>query len=312
MVTRAWPVAKARNDIHASGGSIAALDQARRASVLRSPRYLRYIQHIMRVNVEQTIAHVRHVATRVWATVPIGASCFCCICNRKVRRFLPYRGYWSGMPSVLSEQGVIGSDIENFECPACSCHDRERHLLLYLQAAGMLGAMAGARILHLAPEKHLQRLIAQAVPRKYVLGDLHPTRADIRRIDLLDIDSPDASFDLVIANHVLEHVDDDARALREILRVLRPGGRAILQTPYASRLPSKLEDPRITTEAERLQAFGQEDHCRLYGADFPSFVASFGFAPEVGLHESLLPAVDARRMGVNAREPFLLFTKPSP
>jgi SAM-dependent methyltransferase len=262
------------------------------------------------MKIEHTLAQMRHLAIRAWAAAPVGADSLCCICGRKLRRFLPYRGAWSGMPPVLADQGVIGSDIENFECPACGCHDRERHLFLYLQASGLFRAMAGARILHLAPERHLQRLVAQAGPSEYVLGDLYPTRTDIRRIDLLDIDCPEASFDFVIANHVLEHVSDDARALREILRVLRPGGQAILQTPFASRLPSKFEDAAITGEDARLQAYGQEDHCRLYGADFPDFVTSFGYLSKVSTHAALLPGVDARRLGVNAQEPFLLFAKP--
>jgi SAM-dependent methyltransferase len=213
------------------------------------------------------------------------------------------------MPAVLADAGVIGSDIENFECPACGCHDRERHLFLYLQASGLLKGVSGARVLHFAPEQHLQRLISRAAPSEYVLGDLYPMRAEVQRIDLMDIDAPDESFDLVIANHVLEHVNDDARSLREIFRVLRPNGRAILQTPYASLLPSKLEDLNIQSEKARLQAYGQEDHCRLYGADFPEFVASFGFVPMTASHASLLGEVNARRMGVNPQEPFLLFCK---
>lgn len=264
------------------------------------------------MNIRHALAQARQLAGRAWAAVPVGAGCLCCICRRRVRRFLPYRGFWSGKPPVLADAGVVGSDIENFECPACGCHDRERHLFLYLQASGLLDRMNGARLLHVAPEMHLQRVIGQTAPREYVLGDLYPTRAEVRRVDLMDIDCPDASFDLVIANHVLEHVGDDGRALREILRVLRPGGQAILQTPYASRLPCKFEDASITSEGARLQAYGQEDHCRLYGADFPDFIVAFGFVAMTATHADLLPDVDPGRMGVNAQEPFLLFGKPAP
>jgi SAM-dependent methyltransferase len=214
------------------------------------------------------------------------------------------------MPAVLTEMAVVGSDVAHFECPACGCHDRERHLFLYLQAAGLLTRLRGARILHLAPETRLRRRIAQADPLEYVLGDLYPTRSDIRRVDLQEIDFPAEHFDFVIANHVLEHVNDDGQALSEIFRVLRPGGHAVLQTPYASRLASKLEDPSIATESARLEAYGQEDHCRLYGADLPSFIASFGFVAKTATHAELLPGVDALRAGVNALEPFLLFAKP--
>jgi SAM-dependent methyltransferase len=253
---------------------------------------------------------LRHLLDRAAAAVPFGARCHCAVCGRRVRRFLPYRASWPAMPKVLTEQDVIGSDICNFECPACGCHDRERHLLLYLRASGLFDELAGARILHLAPERHLGRLIRDSRPADYVQGDLHPSRAEIRRIDLMQIAFPDASFDWVIANHVLEHVADDAQSLREIRRVLRPGGKAILQTPYASRLPHKMEDASIVSETARLAAYGQEDHCRLYGADFAGFVASFGFTAEGTSHQDLLAHIDPQRAGVNAREPFLLFVKP--
>lgn len=259
---------------------------------------------------EPAWARLRHLLDRAEASVPLGARCHCAVCGRNVRHFLPYRASWPAMPKVLTEQDVIGSDIDNFECPACGCHDRERHLLLYLRASGLFDELAGARILHLAPERHLGRLIRSRCPVDYVQGDLYPARADIRRIDLMDISCPDASFDWVIANHVLEHVADDAKSLREIRRVLRPGGKAILQTPYAIRLQHKIEDASIASEAARLAAYGQEDHCRLYGADFAEFVASFGFRARTSNHQDLLVDVDPQRAGVNAREPFLLFIKP--
>lgn len=254
----------------------------------------------------------RRAVRRVLALWPFGAAHRCCLCGRRVQRFLPYREGLAGMPPVIAEQDVIGSDVENFECPACGCHDRERHLLLYLQAAGLIGRLRGARVLHFAPEATLQRVIEAAGPTEYLRADLDPRDTRVQRLDITAMALPDACFDFVIANHVLEHVDDDARALREILRVLRPGGHAILQTPYASRVPAKLEDNRITDQAERLAAYGQEDHCRLYGADLVGYITSFGFVDHTATHHALLPGVDARAAGVNPREPFFLFSKPCP
>mgnify|MGYP001810336952 CR=1 FL=1 len=138
------------------------------------------------------------------------------------------------------------------------------------------------------------------------------TCAPAVRLVLTASDHPDACFVFVIANHVLEHVNDDAKALCVILRVLRPGGQAILQTPFAAARRSKTEDPTVRTPSERLRHYGQEDHCRLYGADFEAHVVSFGFVSHVASHETLLPNVDARISGVNAREPLLLFAKPGP
>jgi SAM-dependent methyltransferase len=251
----------------------------------------------------------RRGVQRIVARWPLAAGHYCCLCGRRVQRFLPYRHGLSSLPTVAREADIIGSDVENFECPSCGCHDRERHLSMYLHAAGLMTALRSARILHFAPERQLQRVIAQSVPLEYLRADLHPAQRGVMRVDLTNMPFPDDRFDLVIANHVLEHVSDDAKALREIRRVLRPSGHAVLQTPYASQRASTHEDAGIATEHERLQAYGQEDHVRLYGSDFAQRVVSFGFVSKVARHDELLPAVDVRACGVNPREPFHLFAK---
>jgi SAM-dependent methyltransferase len=121
----------------------------------------------------------------------------------------------------------------------------------------------------------------------------------------------DAAFDLVIANHVLEHVDDERKALGEVARVLAPGGFAILQTPYSARLHATWRDPGIDTPEARLQAYGQEDHVRLFGRDIFERIASAGFESHVRRHAELLGDVDPGVAGVNAAEPFFLFRKPA-
>ena len=165
-------------------------------------------------------------------------------------------------------------------------------------------------ILHFAPEAHLSRLIAQAAPKSYRKADLYPAAADIERIDLLAIPCVEKSFDLILANHVLEHVPDDLAALREIRRVLRPGGYAILQTPFSAKLIRTWADPGIDTDAARLQAYGQEDHVRLFGRDIFDRIVSAGFVACGGSHEALLPHWNAEKYGLNPREPFLLFRRP--
>src|SRR6185503_18405255 len=109
--------------------------------------------------------------------------------------------------------------------------------------------------------------------------------------------------------HVLEHVVDDALALRELQRVLRPTGVAVLQTPFSPKLRRTLDDPGIDTDVLRTELCGQADHLRLYGSDIvPRFCAA-GFVFRGGSHDELLPDVDAVTHGVNAREPFFLFAK---
>ena len=233
----------------------------------------------------------------------------CIACDRPIGRFLPYRAGARGLPKLLTTLECVGSDVDNFECPRCGAHDRERHLLMYFQAIGLLEAVPSLRILHFAPERRLAERLAAAAPAEYVKCDLHPAAADVRRVDMEAMPFPDATFDLVIANHVLEHVDDDLRAVREIRRVLRPGGRAILQTPYCAALHVTWCDAGIVGDAARLQAYGQEDHVRLFGRDIFERFASGGLRSCVRTHAELLADRDPAVHGVNGAEPFFLFER---
>ena len=214
------------------------------------------------------------------------------------------------MPPFARALSVVGSDVDHFECPHCGASDRDRHLTLYIRAAGLTSRINGARILHFAPEKHVAELIAAHRPSLYIQADKFPIHAGIVELDLAQIAADDQSFDLVIANHVLEHVDNVQRSLVEIYRVLAYGGFTILQTPFAPMLTRTFEDPGIQSKTARLHAYGQEDHVRMYGRDIDAVFASQGLVSRVKTHQALLPEIDAVRYGVNPTEPFLLFQKP--
>jgi predicted SAM-dependent methyltransferase len=128
---------------------------------------------------------------------------------------------------------------------------------------------------------------------------------------MLDMAFEADSFDMLIANHVLEHVGDAEIALHEIFRVLKPGGYAILQTPYSTKLHRTWSDPGIDTPLARLHAHGQEDHVRLFGRDIFDIITAAGFESRVRQHVELLGNVDAAIAGVNPTEPFFLFHKPA-
>jgi SAM-dependent methyltransferase len=204
---------------------------------------------------------------------------------------------------------VVGSDVRQFSCPRCNCHDRERHLMLYLKQLAIFEKFKHASILHFAPERHLCRAIRQCLPARYIQCDLYPTDSTIEKIDMLKIPYASESFDFVIANHVLEHVDDDIVALTELHRVCKIGGMAILQTPYSSKLTSTFSDPGIDTDLARLTVYGQEDHVRLYGSDIFKRFASIGFVEEIAWHRDVLKNIDANFFGVNAAEPLFLFRR---
>lgn len=234
----------------------------------------------------------------------------CVLCGHRVWRFMPYRRGSRGVAPLMHALEVVGSDVDHHECPRCGAHDRERHLLMYMKASGLMRGLEGLRILHFAPEKRLGRQIAAQRPAMYERCDLYPASADVRKVDIQAMPFVDGEFDLLIANHVLEHVDDDLMAVAEITRVLAPGGRAILQTPFSPVLRATWSDVGITGEDARQQAFGQGDHVRLFGRDIFERIASAGLQSCVSHHDELLPGADANVFGVNRSEPFFLFQKP--
>lgn len=206
---------------------------------------------------------------------------------------------------------VVGSDLDHHLCPRCGCHDRERHLFLYLTELGLFGDFTGRDVLHFAPERHIVPYIQRANPSRYVRADLYPNDDSMVRADLTAMPFADASFDFVLANHVMEHVADDIQAASEIRRVLKPGGRAILQTPFSAVLRKTIQDPGVVSPAARLALYGQEDHVRLYGLDIVSRFEQGGLISKVAQHEEVLFNSDPDQLGINSREPLLLFQSPS-
>lgn len=240
---------------------------------------------------------------------PIISKKYCCICNRKIGDFLPYRNGMKSVPKLMRALDCVGSDVENFSCPKCNSHDRERHLYLYSNALGIIKKFQNSKILHFAPEKNYSKIIKSQRPEKYIMADLYPENKDTMKVNMLSTEFMDNFFDFIIANHVLEHVQDDLIALKELYRILKPGGLAILQTPFSKKIYKTFSDQGIADEEARLQAYGQEDHVRLYGMDFQSRVESVGFRGDIRSHESLLNDIDPKYYGVNDRELFLIFYK---
>lgn len=215
------------------------------------------------------------------------------------------------MPPFMRAIEITGSDVDNCECPWCGATDRERHLAMYMKARGLFDSIGGKAVLHFAPEPRIARLVSECAPARHIKADLYPTGPDIERIDMMQIPYPDASFDLVVANHVLEHVADYRASLKELSRVLKVGGLAILQTPFSAKLCATWSDEGIDDDLTRLHAYGQEDHVRLFGKDIFERFTIAGLTPRVQGHDELLPDVDAPTFGVNRAEPFFLYERTS-
>ena len=158
-------------------------------------------------------------------------------------------------------------------CPKCLSLERHRALALYERRNPMF---AGQDILHFAPEIGMTKLVRSRGPRRYTSCDLFARNVDLR-INIENIDLPDGSFDLLLCLHVLEHVDD-RKAMGELYRILRPGGLAVVMVPIEEGWPSTYENPAVTSRADSLLHFGQEDHVRYYGHDFAARLERAGFA----------------------------------
>ena len=162
------------------------------------------------------------------------------------------------------------------ECGGCGYLERHRLLYLYLTQNGV-NKLDGKEILHFSPEPLIGELAEGALA--YVTADITDTSVDMK-LDLTDIALADNSYDLIMANHVLEHVPDDRAAFGEIHRILRPDGCAILTVPLVQGWTTTYEDPAITDPAARERHFGRWDHVRYYGRDFADRLAAAGFRVE--------------------------------
>jgi SAM-dependent methyltransferase len=131
--------------------------------------------------------------------------------------------------------------------------------------------------LQIAPEICFIHRFEKLSNLNYVTADMESPLAKVK-MDIHKMPFEDHSFDAVMCNHVLEHVEDDILSMREIVRVLKPGGWAILQVPFIDKdLQRTFEDPSITTASERERIYGQDDHVRLYGKDYAMRLTDAGF-----------------------------------
>ena len=230
----------------------------------------------------------------------------CNYCHVEFDHFIAYHGGSANRPRNMALLETVGSNIDEFACPSCGAHDRERHLKLYCDRLKLYERFKGGRILHFAPEKHFMNYIGMYKPELHLQADLFSSAPEVLPLNAEAIPYDDQTFDFVIANHILEHVSDVGRALSEINRVLKVGGSAILQTPFSKRLFRTFEDPGIDSEALRLEFYGQEDHVRLFGQDIFERFGTF-LQCEVVSHAEVFGDADTTSFGINPNEPLFLF-----
>jgi SAM-dependent methyltransferase len=205
--------------------------------------------------------------------------------------------YWFGLRHQCSVCGWHFRDFRplavnpNFSemCIRCGSVARHRFIWLYLKSETNLFADP-LKVLHFAAEgcfrRHLSRLPNLDYTTADVAGGYTP---GMEILDLQNIRKPDCTYDVVLCIHVLEHVEDDAKAMREIYRILKPGGWAILNPHMDLSLEKTREDPTVTSPEERKRQFNQEDHYRVYGRDLKERLGKAGFDLELVPYMDKIP-----------------------
>jgi SAM-dependent methyltransferase len=229
----------------------------------------------------------------LWRVVFRGRARYCPVCESWTRGFLPH--------------GPLARRLDDARCPVCRSVNRHRLAWIYLGRRTPLLDGSPKRLLHVAPEMSMMAAFRRSRGIDYLSIDLHGPHA-MAKMDLMALDAPGDSFDAIYCSHVLEHVADDRKAMREMFRVLRPGGLALIMVPLSDQ--PTFEDPSITDPAERERVYWQSDHVRLYGMDIRERLAEAGFEVRVTYGRDIADAQQCRVMGLLPQEAMFDARKP--
>ena len=219
------------------------------------------VSFLIRFVPRKYLQRVSGVGLKMVSLFYLGNKVSCPICQSHYRTFLPY--------------GRI-NPRSNALCPNCQSLERHRLIWLYLKSKTNFFSTS-LTILHIAPEACFMPRFEKQHADGYITADIESPLAKVK-MDIHKIPFDKETFDAVLCNHVLEHVENDKAALLEINRILKPGGWAILQVPFFSPVPDHtFEDNKITDVEERERIFGQRDHVRKYGKDYGQRISENGF-----------------------------------
>lgn len=201
------------------------------------------------------------------------------------RKFLPY-GYQKLRSNAL--------------CPGTLSLERHRLLWLYLSRETDF-LKKNLRVLHIAPEQVFYATFKALKNWDYTTTDLHSPLADVKA-DICALPFENEAYDLIFCNHVLEHIPDDQKAMKELYRILKKGGTLIAQVPLDENREATFEDDSITDKKERTQIFGQYDHVRIYGLDYFERLNAIGFDARGIAYLNSLSKEEIQRFGLPKAE----------
>ena len=248
-------------------------------SILQKLIPAKYYPHAERI-------YLKRRGIRYW-----GFRFTCPCCNGYFRTFVPF-----------------GTKPTQIACPRC--YSLERHRLLQLYLRGKTNFFKdNLKVLDIAPTQFFQEICKSLSNIDYLSADIFSPLAMIK-MDITTIPLPDNRFDCIICYHVLEHVLDDQKAMRELFRVLKPGGWAILQSPVDHNRDKTFEDLTIVSPDERERVFGQNDHVRIYGIDYKGRLEKAGFLVKVDNYVEELGESAIKKFGLTRDEKIYFCTKP--
>ncbi len=219
-----------------------------------------------------------------------GNGRFCPVCGKTSRKFAAY--------------GI--NPRADARCVHCGSLERHRFLWLFFTKKTNLFDRTPKKMLHVAPEQCFEPRFKELIGEGYITADLLDNHAMVK-MDITDIQYPADYFDVIYCSHVLEHVPDDKKAMREFHRVLKPDGWAILLVPVD--VEKTIEDPFMVDPTERLKLFGQEDHVRVYGRDYVDRLRQAGFMVDVTKVSDLFGEEDIELMGLTRSSGEIYFCK---
>lgn len=241
-----------------------------------------------------------------------GTSFRCNLCNSSLAKLRPLPSMYQktadrfGSPYSFADFETI--NLQNYACPVCGATDRDRLYALYMRP--LLESGERCNLLDIAPSSALSSWMRRHPNLQYRSADLQAPNVD-DHIDITDMQPyTDGQFDFFVCSHVLEHVHDDAQAIKELHRVLRQGGRGIAMVPIHLSLTHTLYDPAKTSEAERWHHYLQGDHVRAYArADYVAALECAGFRVlQLGRKE--LGEQNFRRHAIGERSVLYVVEKP--
>jgi len=213
----------------------------------------------------------------------IGNNVHCPCCNGNFRKFSSFTNY--------------NKTRENAQCPRCGSLERHRLLWLYLNDKTNLFT-DNLKLLHFAPEIIFQKHLGKLSNIDYTSTDLDSPLTDVK-MDIHNIIYDNDFFDVILCFHVLDHVQDDKKAMRELFRVLKYGGWAIIQSSIDINRDKTFEDPSAITPQDRLRIYAQSDLARKYGLDFKDRLEEAGFTVNANQYGKELGANLANKYGVS-------------